>query len=204
MVAQGKIRKLGAGIALITALATLGAAPPAQACTGFSVDNRTPTAVKAASKPVIVDKHCRTMDAGVYDDYTLGVAKDLGNERVFQSVGGEDSLVLVADCTTREATMLLGPVIHVNYGICSNSTFRGSLAGGGAVVSLSQGDRLNDLVEATKAAGGSEIDPIKEFFVFTPINSEKFQGQYKVGRKDRFDLLCGCKIHYPDSAGARP
>ena len=65
-------------------------------------------------------------------------------------------------------------------------------------MSLSVGADLHELVDLAAKQGITEIDPNEHFFRFTADWKDE-----TVTRKDRFDLLCGCKRLYPDSPGAK-
>jgi hypothetical protein len=154
----------------------------------------------AQSKRVAVDRQCRTINVGVYDDWSLGPATDLGNGRVQQVLEDTDeSRVLLADCQTREVTILRGAATEAGETSCGMAYSYGAVTGNNAPMSLSAGANLHELVNLAAAQGMTEIDPIDYFFRFT---SNEGSGQ-AVGRKDRFDLLCGCKRFYPDSPGGK-
>ncbi len=171
----------------------------ASACT-FVWEYYTTSEALAQSKRVAVDRQCRTINVGVYDDWSLGPATDLGNGRVQQVLEDTDqSQVLLADCNTREVTILQGAKAEFIETSCGRLYSYGPVTGDNAPISLSVGADLHDLVDLAAAKGITEIDPVDSFFRFT---SNEGSGQ-AVGRKDRFDLLCGCKRFYPDSPGAQ-
>jgi hypothetical protein len=154
----------------------------------------------AQSKRVAVDRKCRAINVGVYDDWSLGPATDLGNGRVQQVLEEtKQSQVLLADCNTREVTILQGAEAEFIDTSCGRLYSYSPVTGANAPISLSVGTNLHELVDLAAAQGMTEIDPIDYFFRFT---SNEGSGQ-AVGRKDRFDLLCGCKLFYPDSPGAQ-
>jgi hypothetical protein len=154
----------------------------------------------AQSKPVAVYRQCRTINAGIYDEISLGPATDLGNGRVQQVLEDtEQSEVLLADCNTREVTILRGAEAEFIETSCGRLYSYGPVIGDNAPMSLSVGADLHELVDLAAKKGITEIDPNEYFFSFS---SSKGPGQ-AVGRKDRFDLLCGCKRIYPDSPGAQ-
>jgi hypothetical protein len=171
----------------------------ASACSWVWEDYTTSEAL-AQSKRVAVDRHCRTINVGVYDDWSLGPATDLGNGRVQQVLDETNqSQVLLADCNTREVTILRGAKTEFIETSCGRLYSYGPATGDDAPVSLSVGANLKELVDLAAAQGMTEIDPIDYFFSF---RSNEGSGQ-AVRRKDRFDLLCGCKRFYPDSPGAQ-
>jgi hypothetical protein len=171
----------------------------ASACS-FVWEGYTNSQLLAESKPVAVDRQCRTINAGIYDNTSLGQVTDLGNGRVQQVLEDtEQSRVLLADCNTREVTILQGAKTDSIETSCGTLYSYGPVTGDDAPISLSVGANLHELVDLAAAKGVTEIDPNEYFFSFS---SSKGPGQ-AVGRKDRFDLLCGCKRIYPDSPGAQ-
>lgn len=164
-------------------------------------DERSPRQIRAQSRPVAVDRECRVINGGVYDGLTLGRAEDLGYGRFQQVVGDRNNAkVYVADCNTREATLLLGTATQTGETSCGPTYEFADLAGPDAIMSLSQGANLHELVEIAAPLGVKELNPLIEFFQFDILNGSK--ERYDVGSKDRFDLMCGCKRLYPESLGA--
>jgi hypothetical protein len=171
----------------------------ASACS-IEPDARSPQELRAESKAVAVDRQCRAINAGVHDNLSLGPVTNLGDGRVQQVLGGNDqSNVLVADCNTREVTILQGKETIIGEDSCGPISSYADLAGENAMMSLSLGANLHELVDLATAQGVTEINPQEYFFMFATGWESR---THKVGRKDRFDLLCGCKLYYPDSAGA--
>ena len=159
--------------------------------------------LRAASKPVEVSNECHTTNIGVYDQLSLGRAQDLGDGRIFQTVGDSGTRVFLADCNTREATVLRGPIVSEYETSCGPSFDFESLTGATATIDLTSGEDLHELVEVAEAAGAFELSPLEMFFKFDIfLSSRGFDDEYDVGRKDRFNLLCGCGRLYPNSAGA--
>jgi hypothetical protein len=168
------------------------------ACT-FVWEGVTKSQMVAQSKPVAVDRQCRTINAGIYDEISLGPATDLGDGRVQQVLEDtEQSRVLLADCNTREVTILQGAATEAGESSCGFHYTYAPITGDGAPMSLSVGADLHELVDLAAKKGITEIDPNEHFFRFTADWKEE-----TVTRKDRFDLLCGCKRLYPDSPGAQ-
>ncbi|MCA3509728.1 MAG: hypothetical protein IOC80_13745 [Rhodobacter sp.] len=168
------------------------------ACT-FIWEGVTKSQMVAQSKPVAVDRQCRTINAGIYDELSLGPATDLGDGRVQQVLNEPDkSRVLLADCNTREVTILRGAETEYTETSCGRFYSYGPVTGDDAPMSLSVGANLHELVDLAAAKGIAEIDPNDYFSRFRAR-----EGRVAVGRKDRFDLLCGCKRLYPDSPGAQ-
>lgn len=170
----------------------------ASACT-FVWEGVTKSQMVAQSKPVAVDRQCRTINAGIYDEIALGPATDLGNGRVQQVLEDtEQSHVLLADCNTREVTILRGAKAEFIETSCGRFYSYGPVTGDNAPMSLSVGADLHELVDLAAAKGITEVDPNEHFFRFTADWKDE-----TVTRKDRFDLLCGCKRLYPDSPGGK-
>jgi hypothetical protein len=183
-----------------TAIVVLYAMANAASACIFVWEIYTTSEALAQSKRVAVDRQCKTINVGVYDDWSLGPATDLGNGRVQQVLEDTDqSRVLLADCQTREVTILRGAATEAGETSCGMAYSYGAVTGDNAPMSLSVGANLHELVDLAAAKGITEIDPVDSFFRFT---SNEGSGQ-AVGRKDRFDLLCGCKLFYPDSPGAQ-
>lgn len=170
----------------------------ASACT-FTWEFSTTSELRAEGKRVAVDRQCRTINAGIYDELSLGPATDLGDGRVQQVLNEPDQTrVLLADCNTREITILQGAEAEFMETSCGRFYSYGPVTGDDAPMSLSVGANLHELVDLAAAKGITEIDPNDYFFRFSAR-----EGRVAVGRKDRFDLLCGCKSLYPDSPGAQ-
>jgi hypothetical protein len=185
---------------LTAAIFALYAITNAASACSLAWEEYTTSEALAQSKRVAVDGKCRTINAGVYDYLSLGQATDLGNGRVQQVLEDTDgSLVLLADCNTREVTILQGAATEVGETSCGPDYSYAPITGDNAPMSLSVGANLHELVDLAAAQGMTEIDPNDYFFSF---RSNEGPGQ-AVGRKDRFDLLCGCKLRYPDSPGAQ-
>jgi hypothetical protein len=185
---------------LTAAIVALCAMTNAASACSWVWENYTTSEALAQSKRVAVDRQCRAINVGVYDGRSLGPATDLGNGRVQQVLDEtNESQVLLADCQTREVTILQGTATEAGETSCGMAYSYGAVTGDNAPMSLSVGANLHVLVDLAVAQGMTEIDPVDYFFRFT---SNEGSGQ-AVGRKDRFDLLCGCKLFYPDSPGAQ-
>ena len=171
----------------------------ASACTEL-LDTRTPNQIRDESNPVSIDRQCRMINGGVGDWTRLDAAMNIGNGRVQQRINGSNSVLLLADCNTREATVLTGPQTEtVINAPCAPYYEVSALIGEGAKISMTSGENLRQLATSVVEAGGSATNPNEYFFTF------KINGvgeSYEVGREDRFDLLCGCNVFYPNSAGA--
>lgn len=175
-------------------------ASAASACDPM-MDERTPSQIRFQSKRVAVDSQCRTINVGVHDLISLGPAMDLGNGLIQQDLGGPDqSRVFIADCNIREVTILQGKLARTDATSCGPMDFYADLAGANAMMNFQGRANYKDLVDTALAKGVTEISPSEYFFKFSKIWEDEL---YPVGRKDQFDLLCGCKLFYPDSAGAK-
>ncbi|MEM7241857.1 MAG: hypothetical protein AAF429_06700 [Pseudomonadota bacterium] len=174
---------------------------PAQACL-IAYTEQSAQELRWKSKRVVVDAQCSLTNGGVLDNIELDSAVSLGEGRFYQTVGiDRKSKVLVGDCNTREVTVLLAPHTLGDDTSCGPELEFKDLVGERSVLSLTAGEDLHELVALAKAKGARELNPINEFFQFK-INYGD-EERHKVGRKDRFDLLCGCKIFYPESKGAK-
>jgi len=172
------------------------------------IDSRSPSEIRSHSKRVAVDQQCRTINAGVFDGLSLGPAIDLGNGVIQQDFGAvqrwddleENARILLADCNIREATILQGKVTSTQESSCGPIDTYADLAGPKALMKFDTGASYHELIDIALSKGVTEISPSEYFFTFAkPWETER----YPVSRKDRFDLLCGCKLFYPDSAGAK-
>lgn len=175
-------------------------ASAASACDPM-MEQRTPSQIRFQSKRVAVDSQCRAINVGAYDDISLGPAKDLGNGLIQQDLGGPDqSRVFIADCNIREVTILQGKVARTEETSCGPMDFYADLAGANAMMTFDGRANYQDLVAFALSKGVTEISPSEYFFKFSMSYEAAL---HPVGRKDQFDLLCGCKLYYPDSPGAK-
>ena len=177
-------------------------AQDAAACT-YLTNSWTPDEVRAKGKAVAVDRQCRTINIGAYDGASLGPAQNLGEGRIAQVINEHNHYVMLADCMTKEATILRGKATIVGDTSCGPILDFDDLTGPDATVDLSAGDDLHELVRLAKANGATEQNPINQFLKFRiPFSDRDFDDIYDVASKDHFDLLCGCNIYYPNSPGA--
>ncbi|SFJ27980.1 hypothetical protein [Jannaschia pohangensis] len=182
--------------ACLSAAVVVAVAAPTLACSPLLPDTRTSVEIIRGSRPVEVTAQCAFTNGGGSDNLSGGDAVDLGNGRVAQSLLYNNVAVLVSDCQSREATMFYAPVDESKgpFTTCGPTDFLTTL-GPDAIVDLSAGATLTELVEIVTPAGLRETDPIRA------LNTAPWGKP--VPRKDRIDLLCGCKLFYPDSPGAR-
>jgi hypothetical protein len=181
------------------ALLMIAGVPTVSGACSIFPEARSASEIRRESAPVAVDKSCGVRNGGVNDRLTLGPAIKLENGRLYQIVNEDAGQVLVADCKTREATVLVGRFIPVSEDSCGPYGTNAPLVGDRSQFSLDAGADLQDLVTLASTKDAREQDPIYRFFRFSGKNDKV----YKVGRKDEFDLLCGCKIFYPRSRGAK-
>ena len=166
----------------------------ANACTIFP-DERSPRDIRNQSKPIVVTPMCAVADGGVYDEITLSAAEDLHEGRIVQRIYGSPQHLLLVDCSRREATILRGPIVEKDDSGCGDNYTYADLIGPEAIMPMTEGDDLTSLVRLAQARGAEELNPT-EFFNTDPWGNP-------VPSKDRYNLLCGCMVLYPGSAGAR-
>jgi hypothetical protein len=182
---------------LLPIVAMAGVFLAAQSCAcSIVADPRTNAQIKLDSAPLSVTASCGFQNGGVYDNLSAGNAEDLENGRVLQRVNETDHSVLLADCGTREVTMLHGPFAYDEDSLCGPMSFFDPLVGDNAIMSMSAGATLRELVDLAVQHGATEQNPIEVF------NTDPWGDP--VDPKDRVDLLCGCQLYYPDSPGANP
>ncbi|MFW2541756.1 hypothetical protein ACN2XU_03860 [Primorskyibacter sp. 2E107] len=155
------------------------------------------------SKPVVTRKDCSFVNGGVHDTFSGGPAIDLGSARFYQvleTVEGKVTSALVADCGTREVIRLNSAVIDNENrveGPCGGEDGdRYTLVGAGGTLSLTEGKDVKALSNIAK--GMSEVYVDEAVWPLRMADRD-----VPVLPKDRVDFLCGCRIFYPDSAGAR-
>ncbi len=158
---------------------------------------------RESSLPVEVGSDCRVRNAGIHDDVLIGPATKLNRGRVYQgalipSLGRRSNGVLVADCNTAFVTMITalphetGGSIETNCGPLTVKTHR--IIPPDGEFSLEEGERLSDLAKLVSGSATAQID-----YELSIVTQDDLG--FKVPRKDRFDLLCGCKLHYPGTRG---
>lgn len=159
------------------------------------------------SDPTTQTEQCAFVNAGIDDNESGGDAFDLGNGRIAQLMNGHDYMALIVDCNASEATMLRGDVLpdrSISVCITDHDIFE-PVVGADADLSLSAGESLAELVNLAAAVGWLASDPEWSLNTY-PWDERDAQGQRinaPVWPRDRVDLLCGCRIFYPDSPGAQ-
>jgi hypothetical protein len=175
--------------AIILAL-TLGLAPSlAAAC----VIDETPSDWR--DPPISVLPDCAFSEGGqAYMAFFDGsAAKDMGNGLIYQTYSqasqcpGTSETLVVVDCNTREMVEILGEEYPAADGF--GHSVKGILAPNGAI-------RLNRRTTIAKLMATAERKGYEHW-------------QDVLGRRDwlkarnRPDPYCGCRLFYPDSAGAK-
>ena len=129
---------------------------------------------------------------------------DLGKGRIAQELlprlsDTEDDF-LVADCTTREIVRIRSSFVYDDDTILDSCGFGDgeyqALVTPTGPLSLSTGSTLTELISAARATGKAVVD-VQVAFLFEDGYGKKYR------KKDRIDVLCGCRMFYPDSAGAK-
>ena len=182
---------MGRSVPTMVAAVSAVLASQSYACS-IVLDERTKDQVRLESAPVELAADCSFESGGVYDNLSASGAEDLGNGRVLQRV--RDFFVLVVDCSTIEATMLEGPKYAIEGDSCGPYFVHDDLVGNDAIMSMSAGATLQELVSLAVQSGATESNPT-EFFNTDPWGDP-------MQRKDHVNLLCGCQIYYPDLPGA--
>ncbi|WP_170409240.1 hypothetical protein [Ruegeria atlantica] len=134
---------------------------------------------------VVQETDCSFKNGGDQDWIQGGASLDLGNGFVGQKI---DRSVNVIDCNNRTGINISGPVVGLtSCGPSIDVDEIWPLPTG--LVPTAEG-RLADLAERASR---------RDLAVYFDVN-ERFKTEK---RKDRFDQLCGCKLYYPDSPGAK-
>lgn len=204
--------------AALAAAALLAGAQGAVACSVAAQSEaelkRLAVKLRQESLPVQTGADCAFRNGGLEDDLSAGPAVDRGNGWVTQrlmpeALDGAEKL-LVVNCNAREAISLAvdyAPIDPQNYTKdlvedgCNGLQYDASwgpqypsvvapegpmdLAAFADVSAVVQGARHAGLVVDTRLAA---------------LLRDDFGRKYQP--KDRIDLLCGCKLFYPESAGA--
>ena len=157
------------------------------------------------SKPVESASDCSFENGGLSDQLSGGAAMDLGKGRIAQRLlprrSSKEDDFLVADCKSRE-------VVRIRSGFRADEDYiedscgflygeYHALVAPAGPLSLAAGSTLTELVTAAGATGKAARHG-QVHLLFEDGYGKKYR------KKDRIDVLCGCKVFYPSSAGARP
>lgn len=174
-------------------------APAVMACVIFPPTKEEKLQARLDSKPVETSVSCAFKNAGLNDRVSAGPAIKLGEDRFYQDRNpgaGVASSVLLADCAARE---VIGVRRFRNIVETSCLMFEAEwlpVLKPEGPLSLTEGETLSDFIDiAASADKNIEIDETLSWAFTDPWGRS-------LPQKDRVDLLCGCKIFYPDSAGA--
>ncbi len=161
-----------------------------------------------ASEPLKMDASCAFVNGGISDEISGGPAVPLGDGRFYQLV--ENGLfnrtiptAIIVDCNFRQMTMIGAKYINLDDEEPHDPCF-GPVSG-----ELSHFLPPDGPLELTEGRDLLEFEEIafKTEDIQVVANGGRVMGPDIYGipypRKDRVDFLCGCKIHYPESAGAK-
>ncbi|NSX56611.1 hypothetical protein [Parasulfitobacter algicola] len=176
-------------LSIVSLLATALIATSVHACS-LVVDERALPGLQdyLSNKPVQQDAVCAVQNGGVEDWLRLGPAQDVGNGRVFQTYGSETAIV--TDCKNNEFIHLFGKVNELQSTTCGAYLELSIYLPPKGSFDLAHGATLQEFASYAQAEGMGIDRPTAEHLYNSPR------------RRDRFDIFCGCKIFYPDSAGA--
>lgn len=155
--------------------------------------------IRKASKAVVTNADCSFENAGLWDRHSAGPAVSLGNNRFYQIRGQSPdvvSSVLVADCQERE---VIGIDRYHNVrpeDSCSLAADPLPLLSPEGPLTLKEGKDLSELSRIGESEGTIVVNQELKDLLETPWGKP-------MPSKDRVDLLCGCRLHYPDSPGAK-
>jgi hypothetical protein len=155
-----------------------------------------------------VSSDCSFVNGGTFDNHEIvrGLpAEDIGNGRIsqiFETVRtcGRQETLLFAECNTREAVLINGAakggeqtadglVLPMPVAGAHEATVYAILAPNGEV-------RIGPQATVTSVTSDAEREGVV-------IHRDLNLYLSNMRPRNRFDPLCGCKIYYPDSAGAR-
>lgn len=155
--------------------------------------------MRQSSKPVETGADCSFVNGGVDDTYAGGPATKLGNNRFYQILEAEQGVpnsVIVADCGAREVIWLKRVHHKATLDSCSEETVDLPILKPAGPLDLTEGDTLSDLIRFAVQLGREiNVDEALSWAFVDPWGRS-------LPQKDKVDLLCGCKLFYPDSAGA--
>ncbi len=159
---------------------------------------------RASSEPVVIGQRCEMSNVGIRDRVKTGAAMALGGSRFYQVIDhGEGQVidVIVGDCASREVIRVFSFEEWSIEKLDSACNLVGrepvSLLEPNGPFSLTEGSTIAELKTHLSAYSDQvTIDENLEPLLLDDLGK-------KVPKKDRFDPLCGCKLYYPDSPGAK-
>lgn len=172
---------------------------PASACMYVAPSRDVQNETRRMSKPVETGADCSFVNGGVDDTIGAGPATQLGDSRFYQIMSTEEGVpnsVIVADCGAREVIWLKR--VHVKSAIdsCTVDTVDLPILKPAGPLDLTEGDTLSDLIRFARQTDREiNVDESLSWAFNDPWGRS-------LPQKDKVDLLCGCKLFYPDSAGA--
>jgi hypothetical protein len=158
------------------------------------------TRPEVRNQRVQVFQDCRFENGLEHDKFQGGAAGDAGRGIIAQglrfSEGGPLKQAIVVDCNTKKVAWLGGPITEQGPTTCGwDYIERAPLLKPEGVLDLREGANFEELLSIAKSLNVSvEVAPD----TFTPKSQRN-----SVKLRDRVDPFCGCKIFYPDSAGAQ-
>lgn len=142
------------------------------------------------NKAVKHGNDCSFTGGGRHDFHHGEAAVDLGNGRIAQVMYDfTDETALVTDCKSAEQISVYGTSNEFVTSCDSGIQYQMFTPPKGKL-DVRAGKTLAELASLTKAAGYT-------------VRTSRFFDSNKAQRKDYPDYFCGCKRHYPDSAGAK-
>ena len=156
-----------------------------------------------SSPPVHTGSTCAFVNGGYGDTLSAGPAIPLEQERFYQVLGTENGVVtevLLTDCARRE-------VVRLEAGYIQNNNYVQDSCGGeygdrfaifqpAGPFTLNEGRSFDAFKRLVQRNRGIVIDEEIRSLV------DDSMGQ-PLPRKDQVDFLCGCRVLFPGSAGAR-
>lgn len=190
--------------AYLLGLSLLGHA--AQACTVFPMSEDEKAAAARAERETslsaVTGKDCSFKNGGILE-VQGGPAIKLGNERFYQvlwELDGAPRDILVTDCGGREVIRLIGGFIqNENYSMDSCGGQQGdryAIIAPQGPLTLSEGASFAEFKTIARAAEGVGVDEGLTKFFYGREGA-------KITPRDEVDFLCGCRLFYPESKGAR-
>lgn len=138
-------------------------------------------------------KDCSFTGGGRHDFLDGEPAFDLGNNRIYQVISdwGETETAIVTDCNTREQIQVYGFLVEPTGSMCdSEQKIKRYLVPDGPI-DLRFGEDIPALSKQIEQLGYDFNSSI----IFLNWGKQK--------QRDYPDFYCGCKLYYPDLAGAK-